>query len=257
MKNTPKTTVAPQPSFDFTEPEPETVLLSKYMRGKLHMHGPRYNDYARKYPKDSDCRSRIHRVWRCMQMRCLQPSHAAYHRYGGRGITICPEWMQYDTFRLWTLSSGYAEHLTLDRIDNDKGYNPDNCRWLTMKEQNNNRRCSIILTAWGETKPAAEWLKDPRCKFAGTSVHRRLKKGIPPEIALTQKLPKDRSGCRTKTLTAFGETKTLHDWAVDTRCLVELKTLRNRLRREWAPWTDEEIITTPASPNGVRALRST
>lgn len=87
--------------------------------------------------------SRLYSIWRNMKKRYYNAEHISYKNYGGRGITVCAEWLHdFATFRDWALSHGYQEGLSIDRIDNDKGYSPNNCRWATMKEQRHNRRDS-------------------------------------------------------------------------------------------------------------------
>ena len=85
--------------------------------------------------------TRLYRIWVCMKNRCYQQSYHAFKHYGGRGITVCGEWLNdFQAFYEWSMANGYKENLTIDRIDNDKGYSPSNCRWVTMKEQNKNKR---------------------------------------------------------------------------------------------------------------------
>lgn len=83
--------------------------------------------------------TRLYSVWEGMESRCLRPSHVRFARYGGRGITICPEWLDFPAFAEWALQSGYADNLQIDRIDNGGNYEPANCRFVTPAENMANR----------------------------------------------------------------------------------------------------------------------
>jgi len=82
----------------------------------------------------------LYRTWTNMKSRCLNPNAQYYDSYGGRGITVCDGWLEFEPFKQWAESSGYAKHLTLDRIDNNQGYSPQNCHWTTRTMQGRNRR---------------------------------------------------------------------------------------------------------------------
>ena len=82
--------------------------------------------------------TRLYRIWCKMRQRCNDQNDPAFSRYGGRGIRVCMEWNDFTAFRAWALANGYADHLTIDRIENGDGYWPGNCRWATYAEQNRN-----------------------------------------------------------------------------------------------------------------------
>lgn len=92
--------------------------------------------------------TRLHGIWIGMKQRCLNKSNSSYHNYGGRGITVCDEWLGKNgaqNFIHWALNNGYKDDLTIERIDVNKGYSPDNCRWVTKQEQSENKRNTVWL----------------------------------------------------------------------------------------------------------------
>lgn len=108
-----------------------------------------------------DSRERIRNIWYLIKYRCVNERAPAYGNYGGRGIKLCDEWMDdidgYQAFKEWAYANGYADDLSIDRIDNDGDYCPENCRWVDAFVQGNNKRDNHLLTHNGETHTIAEW----------------------------------------------------------------------------------------------------
>ena len=101
---------------------------------------------------------RLYRVWSAMLRRCYNSSAQNYKYYGQRGITVCDEWKtNYESFYQWAITHGYNDNLFIDRIDNNGSYCPQNCKWSTRKEQSNNRRSNLHITAYGVTLLTSEW----------------------------------------------------------------------------------------------------
>ena len=115
-----------------------------------------------------------------------------YKDCGGRGIRVCHEWVNsYEEFKKWALSSGYKEHLTIERINNDGNYNPDNCRWATRKEQSNNKRRNRRYTYNNETLTIAQWSEKSGISY-DTLYFRLTKYGMDIEKAITMPIKNTR-----------------------------------------------------------------
>lgn len=130
------------------------------------------------------CSTRIYKLWAEMKARCEKTDHPAWNDYGGRGIKVCSRWSEsfqafYDDFG--KLREGGK---TIDRINNDKGYEPGNVRWATRTEQARNKRTNARHLAFGEWKTCQEWAEDPRCKATASAIKRRIKRGWTVEDAV-------------------------------------------------------------------------
>lgn len=122
---------------------------------------------------------KLYGVWLDMRCRCQNSNDRSWKNYGGRGISVCEEWEDYNVFRKWSLENGYRHGLTIDRIDNDGDYCPENCRWTTRKVQGNNTRRNTFLTVGNETHTLSEW-----ADITGISVSTiswRARQGMSPE----------------------------------------------------------------------------
>jgi len=130
--------------------------------------------------------SKLNGVYRTMKSRCYNPHNKSYKDYGARGITVCDEWRNsekvythygiwtkgWKAFEEWALSNGYKEGLTIDRIDNSKGYSPENCRWVDKKAQANNRRYCRMITFNNKTQNLKQWCEE--LGFNYKTIHKRI-----------------------------------------------------------------------------------
>ena len=101
--------------------------------------------------------SKLYSIWVNMRNRCFNSDNKSFIYYGGRGISVCDEWNEFLNFEKWAIQNGFEENLTLDRIDVNGNYEPENCRWISRKEQMRNTRSNHLLTYNGDTKTMAEW----------------------------------------------------------------------------------------------------
>lgn len=114
--------------------------------------------FMNRISKHGMCDTPLYRAYKNMIQRCTNPNHPRYKDWGGRGISVCKEWTDdIQSFFEWAQASGYKNGLTIERIDNDKGYSPENCRWATPSEQQHNKRNTKYIELNGETRSILEW----------------------------------------------------------------------------------------------------
>lgn len=173
-------------------------------------------------------RSPVYKIWAGMKQRCLDPNNLAYKDYGGRGISVCEEWI--DDFRNFYRDMGdRPDGMSIDRINNDGNYCRENCRWATDKQQANNKRNCRKVTIDGITKGIAQW-EDENGLTRGT-VSKRLKHGLTGEALI-------RGSHYKNIITINGVSKWVMDWAKESglsrRCI---------LKRIERGWSESELLT--------------
>lgn len=128
--------------------------------------------------------SRLYRIWCGMLWRCSKNNNSK-RSYARNGIHVCDEWLDYSTFKSWAIQSGYAEGLTIDRIDTRGNYEPSNCRWTTVMEQANNKTNNHLLTHNGKTMTLAEWARESGINYS-TLRSRVNRQGLSLDVALSK-----------------------------------------------------------------------
>lgn len=127
--------------------------------------------------------TRLYSVWITMKQRCYNENATDYENYGGRGIMVCPEWLNdFQAFYDWAMANGYAKNLSIERIDVNGNYEPTNCKWATMKEQSNNKRNNVFILFNGETKTISQLSQEYGVKYI--TLYNRIKRGWSIEKAL-------------------------------------------------------------------------
>lgn len=198
------------------------------------------------YKKDSS-QNRLYRIYKSMKQRCYNPNASNYKIYGNKGIRICDEWLNdYDSFCEWSLSHGYNDSLSIDRINNDGNYEPSNCRWADRYTQQRNTTRNKYLTINNETKTVTEW-----CDIFCINLHTyygRLREGWDEILALKIQS----KGKRNLDFEYNGIKKSIPQWAKEFG--MNPTTLKYRL---FAGWSIEKALNEPVDSDHKKQRRLT
>lgn len=192
---------------------------------------PAFSAYTGKKQNIRYLYPRLYHIWKGMRNRCLRPSQPSYKHYGGRGIRICEAWNRFRPFMEWSLAHGYSDDLSIDRIDPNGHYEPENCRWASWIVQSRNKRQHRWLTYQGQTFPVSEWAE--RLAIRPNILCARLDAGWTIEEAFfTPRILGRKLQRKQRQWTAYGVTQSLPEWA--EQYSLRLRTLHSRLKRGWS-----------------------
>ena len=186
-------------------------------------------------------KERIYHIWTSMISRCENIDNKSYEHYGGRGIKVCDKWHDVLKFSDWAMSNGYNTELTIDRIDVNGNYEPENCRWANWEEQANNKTTNVMIAFNGKTQTLMQWSKELEINYH--TLQSRINYGI----ELPDLFDKESFIRKDNTLLTYnGKTMTMTSWANELG--IKLSTLSERYRRGLS---DEKIFY-PGSLNGYK-----
>lgn len=204
--------------------------------------------------------ARLRNIWRSMRRKCENPSDMLYQYFGARGIAVCARWSEFEPFMEWARSTGFALDLSLVRKKDLRDFTPSNCAWVKTKDVHYMPQRHVkspsgrwTVEAFGEFKSPTAWARDPRCRVSRTNLLWRLRQGESPELAISMPPRSTGGGQASCWITAFGQTKSLREWANDRRARVGESGIRERIERGIAP---EVAITTPGFRLGARPPRT-
>ena len=182
--------------------------------------------------------ARLYKIYAGMKQRCTNPNYVRSKDYLGRGIEICSEWLEsYKCFEKWAMNNGYADNLSIDRIDNNGNYCPENCKWITRLEQCKNKRDTLWVEYHGERVRLQDLAETAAVSY--DTVHDRIyKRGWDVERALTTPSDKYRVSLMQKCKNAG----------------LNYATVRTRIMK--FGWSEEEALSIPVEGKGVRPHRS-
>ena len=189
--------------------------------------------------------TRLHNIWIGIKTRCYNPNHHNYKDYGDRGIKMCDTWKNdYLSFAKWSRENGYLEDLSIDRINVDGDYSPENCRWTDRKTQGNNKRNNVMITVNGQTLSRAEWARKNNIPVG--AILARQSRGWSDEDSVMTPIENN-----IRQITINGETHTYSEWE-------KIKglgsgTISTRIRRGWS---ELEAVTYPKVSGRSKRLQN-
>lgn len=199
-------------------------------------------------------KGKLYGVYNAMKRRCYSEKDSHYKHYGGRGIKICDEWLGsggFASFSAWAHEHGYQDGLSIDRVDNNGDYTPDNCRWADRFTQGCNKRNNVVVTACGQERNISSWGR--KNHLDGEAIRKRLARGWTVEEAVGEKEHKRdweasaRKRHDARYITVKGETKHIMDWSKESGICES--TIQSRLKRGWSP---EDAVFVPLIRKGHR-----
>lgn len=161
------------------------VLQNSLTSGRTRSCGCYYKETRRTSARThGQSKTRLFHIWAEMLERCKNTNRHDYKYYGGKGVTVCEEWKVFEVFAKWAHESGYAENLSIDRIDSNGDYTPANCRWADWVTQMNNTNRNHFITANGETHTVAEWSRITGISLS--TLNYRISGGWKPEDIISK-----------------------------------------------------------------------
>lgn len=191
-------------------------------------------------------KERIYHIWNGIKDRCNRPNSHSFKHYGGRGITVCNEWYDFEVFLSWAFSRGYNNNLTIERIDVNGNYEPENCKWIPMSEQAMNTRRTHYITIGKEHFAVAMWENKKGHKRG--LVNGRLQRGFSEEDAVN--LPKLKKQA-LRYITFKGKTQTVANWSRELG--IPSATIRRRI--DVYGWSENEALSLGVGEKGKSSYR--
>ena len=188
--------------------------------------------------------TRVFRIWADIQQRCDNSNNKAYKYYGARGIVVCDEWKTFEGFWKWAQLSGYADDLTIERIDVNGNYEPSNCKWIPFSKQARNTRRNRMITYNGENLPMVEW--GERLGMGGSAIKSRIDRGYTEEEAVSIPQMKPQA---LRYIEYKGKNQTVAKWSKELN--ISSATIRRRID-VWG-WSEEKALSTPTGSDRERS----